>query len=456
MAAGLAAVGLVVTALLVGCRGDDPAPSGRQRPQVPVARPLVQPTVQWDSYTGRLEAIEYVEVQAKVSGYLRELLFSEGELVEQGDLLLVIDPRPFEAELRRATAGLAEAEARLREAKANLARVEAEKAQAEVNLQLRRQQFQRAEQLRLRDAIAEEDLEIRQSEMLKGEADVVAAEAAILAAKAAIATAEAGVETAESQVQTANLNVSYTEVRAPVAGRIGAREVTVGNFISGGASQATLLATIVSLDPIHCVFDADEQAFLKYARLARTGARRSSREVKNPALLALVDEDGYPHAGHMDFVDNRIDPNTGTIRGRAIFPNADGVLIPGLFARIRIPGSGRDDAVMIPDAAILSDQADRFVYVVDDSGQVSRQVVRPGVLHHGLRIIDQGLDGDQRVVLGGLQQISAGMQVDPQDESIEADLEDGLPDDYQPVPEEQWLSAGKAAAAEQASTSERQ
>ncbi len=425
-----------------GCSRVPRAEANRQPAavEVAVALPLVQPIVEWDQFTGRLEPIEFVEVRAKVTGYLVELHFSEGQIVSEGDLLLEIDPRPFESELRRAMAGLAEANARVEEARANLVRVRAEKSQSETSLRLRAQQLDRARQLSANNAIAREDVEIRESEYLRAEADILAADAAIEAFQAAIATALAGVETAQSNVQTAKLNVSYTQVTAPVDGRIGRRDVTVGNLVTGGTSLGTLLTTIVSIDPIHVSFDADEQSHLKYTRLANNGSRESSREVKNPVFMALVDEQGYPHQGHMDFVDNRIDPRTGTIRGRAIFPNPDGLLTPGLFARVRIPGSGRYEAVMIPDVAILSDQSDRFVYVVNDLEKVERRLVRTGSMHNGLRVIRDGLGATDRVVVSGTQRVFPGTEVTPIEQVIRPTRDDGLPDDYHPVSEEEWLT----------------
>jgi RND family efflux transporter MFP subunit len=223
--------------------------------------------------------------------------------------------------------------------------------------------------------------------------------------------------------------------------------VTEGNLINGGTIQSTLLTTIVSLDPIHVYFDADEQAFLKYTRLAMEGKRQSSREVKNPVYFALADErSGYPHKGHMDFVDNRMDPNTGTMRGRAIFRNADLALTPGLFARLRLPGSAPYEAVLAPDSAIGSDQSVKYVLIVDAENKVRRQPVEIGPMSHGLRVVRSGLDGSERIVLRGLQRVRPGMQVTPIVEGIKSNGDNGLPDSYTPVPKEEWIALKGSAA----------
>jgi RND family efflux transporter MFP subunit len=235
--------------------------------------------------------------------------------------------------------------------------------------------------------------------------------------------------------------LEYTRVIAPIAGRVSHRDATEGNLISGGTSQSTLLTTIVSLDPIHVYFDADEQAFLKYTRLAMEGKRQSSREVKNPVYIALADEKkGYPHKGHMDFVDNRLDPNTGTMRGRAIFRNADLSLTPGLFARLRLPGSAPYEAVLAPDSAIGSDQSVKYVLIVDAENKVRRQQVEIGPMSHGLRVVRSGLNGSERIVLRGLQRVRPGIQVTPIVEPIKSKGDNGLPDSYMPVPKEEWIS----------------
>ncbi|MEM8681425.1 MAG: efflux RND transporter periplasmic adaptor subunit [Planctomycetota bacterium] len=420
--------------------------------EVPVARPLVMPIVEWDEYTGRLDAIEFVEVRARVSGYLESTHFDEGQDVRRGDLLAVIDRRPFEAALSAARAKLQEARARLAESQSLLRQAEAENSDAEAQLALAEKRLVRARGLLQSSAIPTEEVDVRESEQLQATAAIEAAAARIESAKAGIATSKAAIETAKANEEAAALNLQYTQIRAPISGRISQRYVTEGNLITGGTTQSTLLTTIVSINPIHCYFDANEQAFLKYVRLSRSGARASSREAKNPVFVALVDEDGFPHAGHMDFVDNQVDPNTGTMRGRAILNNDDGLLTPGLFVNVRLPGSGRYDATLIPDSAIGSDQSEKCVYVLsppenpsfgDESATgttVARRVITLGPISHGLRIVRDGLDGSELIVTGGLQRVFPGIEVNPQVGVIEASADQGLPDDYKPVEKQNWLS----------------
>ena len=358
-------------------------------PTVGVARPLVKSIVEWDEYTGRLQAVESVEVRARVSGYLESIHFKEGSVVAQGALLFSIDPRPFEAELKRL-------EAELKQARA-----------AEENALA---QFRRAERLRAGKNVSEEEHQIRRTARLAASAD----------------RAQAGIEAAK-------LNLEFTQVRAPISGRISRPFVTEGNLVHGGTGDATVLTTIVSLDPIHAYFEANERAHLKYVRLSRSGERPSSREVQNPVYLRLADEEGFPHRGHMDFVDNRLDPNTGTMTGRAIFPNPDRVLTPGLFGRVRIPGSGVHEALLIPDAAIGSDQTEKYVYVLNEDNSIGYRKIVTGPLVHGLRVVREGLQPEERIVVVGLMRIYPGIKVTPEPETIEALPEPLGPEDAQPV-----------------------
>lgn len=409
--------------------------------EVFVAVPLKKEIVEWDEYVGRLEPVELVEVRARVSGYLEKIHFNEGQDVKVGDLLCVIDQKPFAAEVARAKADLGAVQARVKETTAMLAQSEAEAKEAASRRDLAHKRFERVKALVARNAATEDDADLSESEAVQSDADVDASKAKIESANAAIATAQAAVETAKAALAIAELNLSYTEVRAPIGGRVSRRVVTEGNLIGGGTLEATLLTTIVSMNPIHCVFDADEQSFLKYTRLDLEGTRKSSRNVKNPVYLALADEKGgFPHKGHMDFVDNRMDPNTGTMRGRAIFPNPDGSLTPGLFARARIPGSGRYEAILIPDSAIGTDQSEKYVLIVGEDGVTKRQVVTLGSTANGLRIVHSGLDGSEKIIVRGVQRIYPGVQVVSHLEEIKERSAAELPDDYQPVPEEKWLS----------------
>jgi RND family efflux transporter MFP subunit len=403
--------------------------------------------VEWDEYVGRLAPLETVEVRARVSGYLATTNFDEGQIVNAGDLLAVIDQRPFQAEVHRTEANLSAAKAMLGQSQSAAAQAEAEKKNAVIREALAQKRLRRSDQLRQQNATTIEDFDVRSSEFEQAQADVVVADAGIDAAKAAIVAAQAAVGVAQANLDLAKLNLQYTEVRSPITGRISRRYVTEGNLVSGGTNDSTLLTTIVSVDPIHCYFDADEAAFLKYVRLAREGARPSSRDVRNPVYVALANEEGgFPHLGHMDFVENRLDEETNTIRGRAILPNKNLDLTPGLFARVRIPGSPAYEAVLIPDRAIGTDQAEKFVYVVDDQNKVARTGVTLGSISHGLRVIRSGLTGSEKVVLSGLQRIRPGAEVDVEMDTIVPGKE-SLPDEYHPVPEDQWLIPKRKMAA---------
>ena len=367
-------------------------------------------------------------------------------MVKQGDLLFVIDPRPYEAIVKQARSGRATSEG---DKKSRPSRPWCEcvpqRKVAESQFVLEQQSYRRAESLVSTKAIAQEDFDIRVAALEKAKADMESADADIATADAAIVAATAAVGTAEAALDSAKLDLNYTQIRAPVGGRISRREVTEGNLISGGTADSTLLTTIVSLDPIHCSFDADEAAFLKYARLAAAGTRASSRDVKNPVYVALADESPkFPHSGHMDFVDNRFDPNTGTMRGRAILRNPDFILTPGLFARLRLPGSGTYNAVLIPDSAISTDQAEKFVYVVGDDGTIQRQNIKAGPIVHGLRVVREGLKGTEKIITRGLQRIRPDVKAIAKIEPIKADEGDGLPDSYVPVPEDEWISRNLA------------
>lgn len=340
-------------------------------PTVDVARPVVRDVTEWDDYTGRIAAVDAVEIRPRVSGYLLKVHFVEGQLVQPGDPLFTIDPRPFQAVLAAAEAELAGAKAR-----AELARADAERAARLVESK----------------AISTEQFDTRAT---------------------GAASAQAAVEAAAARVAAARLDLEFTEVRAPVAGRVGNFRVTVGNLVVGGPVGATLLTTVVSLDPIHCWFDISERDYLKYTRLAAAGTRASSREQANPVRIALGDEADFARDGVVDFVDNAMDGATGTMRGRARLPNPDGKLVPGLFARVRLLGETRRAAVLVPDAAIVADQSLRLVYVVGAGDRIEPRPVVLGRVLDGMRLIQQGLDGSERVVVNGLQRVRPGATVAP-------------------------------------------
>lgn len=332
---------------------------------------------EWDEYTGRFEPTDYVDVRARVDGYVDSIHFRDGAIVQRGDLLFVIDPRPYEAALEGARADVVRAQTRLELAVTDLTRGESLFAIRGIS----QEEFDRRVQARKE------------------------AEAALIVARAAESTAA--------------LNVEFTRVRAPMGGRISRKFVSVGNLISGGQAGSTLLTTIVAVDPIQFVFDASESDYLKYNRMSARGERRTSRDTPNPVRIRLLDEPSFTHVGKMDFVDNRVDPATGTIRGRALVPNPGGFLTPGQFGRLQLLGSGEYDALLVPDSAILSDQSRRFVWTVGKDDMPEQRVVEPGNLERGLRIIRAGLQRDDRIVINGMQRVRPGARVAPTDGRIE-------------------------------------
>jgi RND family efflux transporter MFP subunit len=360
---------------LAACQQQQTAPPPPP-PQVTVSQPLVRQVVEWDDYTGRLEAVEAVEVRARVSGYLQAVHFTDGALVKKGALLFVIDPRPYQAELNRAQAALEQAMAQYERA---------------------RKDFARAQQLIKMRAISQEEFDTRA-------ADQRQAEEAVQAARAA--------------VEAARLNVEFTQVRAPIGGRISRAYVTAGNLISGGTADATLLTRIVTLDPIYAYFQMDERSYLKYTQLWRNGTRPGYREANIPVSLGLATETAFPHRGRLDFIDNRLDPTTGTMTGRSIFANPDAALMPGLFARLRLPASGPYEALLIPDQAVGTDQTQRFVFVVNDQNTVEYRKVTLGPLIDGLRVIRDGLSPEAWVIVNGVQRARPGLKVEPQRQAI--------------------------------------
>jgi RND family efflux transporter MFP subunit len=358
---------------LAAC-GQNAAPAPPPPPKVTVTNPVEREVTEWDEYTARLEATETVEVRARVSGYLEEIKFTDGATVNKGDLLFIIDPRPYVAILRRA---------------------EAEVALAKARLDLADKRFERAAKLVARNAISQEEADTRAAEARQAEASVQAAAAALEAAR---------------------LDVEYTQVHAPISGRVSRKLVTEGNLVNGGSgTNGTLLTTIVSLDPLYVYFEADERAYLKYVKLAQEGKRPSSRDSRNPVQVGFADEQGFPHIGYMDFVDNHLDAGTGTIIGRAVLPNPELLYSPGLFARLRLIGSGNYRALLIPDQALLSDQSQKFVYVVGADGKAEYRVVTVGPLIDGLRVVHSGLTTQDRIIIGGLQRVHAGGAVDAQE-----------------------------------------
>lgn len=348
---------------------------------VDVAKPIVRTIVDWDEYTGRFEAVERVEIRPRVSGYVKEIKFRDGQLVNKGDLLLVIDPRPFQTSVDSA--------------KAQLAAAKAEQTRTSIELQ-------RGQELVEKGTLSQQILDERVAAKLRADAEITIAEAAIRAAE---------------------LNLEFTEVRAPFSGRISDRKVNIGGLV---VENNTVLANLVSNDPIHLVFTGSEADFLKYSRLGLAGDRESSRTAANPVQARLIDEKGWPHVGVMNFVDNELDAGSGTIRARAVFENPNDFLTPGLFARLRVIGSGEYEALLLPDAAILSDQARKIVLVVDAEDTVSARVVELGPLHNGLRVIRSGIAPEDNVIVTGVLRARPGGKVIPQETTLTLDAdEDG-------------------------------
>ena len=367
---GLALIGVVASY-------SKSAPPAAQKPEVGVIRPEERELIEWDEYVGRIVPIDEVDVRARVAGQLLAIHFEDGKEVKKGDPLFTIDPPPYEAALQRATAQVGVARARLDLAKANLARTQ---------------------QLVAQRAVSTEEADIRRSEASQ---------------------ANASVDAALAEQRTAELNLEWTRVTAPISGRVSRHRVSVGNLIEGGNANATLLTTIVPWDPIHVYFDVDERSYLKYARLHLTGERASSRDNPNPVLLQLSDEKGYPHRGVMDFVENRLDAGTSTIQGCAKFANPDTLLQPGLFGRIRLPGSGTYRAQLIPDEAVGRDLDTQFVYVVNDKNVVElRPIQVSGLQDDGLRIVRSGLQPNDRIVRSGLQRVRPGVEVIAKEEPL--------------------------------------
>ena len=369
---------LLAAQLLTGC-DNKPAANAAAPPAPPVtvARPLRKAITEWDEYTGRFTALESVEIRARVSGFIDSVKFNEGQMVKQGDLLFVIDQRPYKLAVEQAKADVERAKAKLEIASLDV---------------------QRGAPLARSQALTERELDTRKSLERDAAGQVASAEAA---------------------QKQAELNLEWTEVRAPIGGRISDKRVDAGNLITGGTTGATLLTVIVSIDPIHFVFDGSEADFLRYSRLAAAGGRPSSRDVQNPVSVRLADETEFKHEGRMDFVDNVINPKTGTIRGRAIFDNKDGLLTPGFFGRLRLFG-GQHEALLVPDAAVASDQSSKIVFTVADDGTVGTKLIELGPMVDGLRVIRTGLAATDRIVIDGLQRARPGQKVTAQDGKIEA------------------------------------
>jgi RND family efflux transporter MFP subunit len=372
----LVALCAIVMLGLAGCEQSDSQtakPAAPPPPQVTVAKPVAKTVAEQDEYVGRFVAVDAVEVRARVSGYLDAIHFQDGQIIKQGDLLFTIDRRPFQT-------ALDQARATLQQAKANLAFAESDLA--------------RAEPLVGGNVISKQTYDQRVQAKRVAQANVSAQEAA---------------------VRTAELDLEFTELRAPVSGRIGDRRVSTGNLVMGGTTgTTTLLATIQSTDPIRFEFTMDEGSYLRYVRMAKIGPDATNDGGNVPVQLKLLDEQKFAHRGKMDFVDNAIDTSSGTIRGRAVFGNANGTFTPGMFGRIRVAAGPPAEALLVPDSAIGTEQVKKFVLVVDDQDTAQARYVTLGPLVEGMRVVQSGLDANDRVVINGLMRVRPGVKVSPQ------------------------------------------
>jgi RND family efflux transporter MFP subunit len=363
---------IATVAAMASCsRAPAPAPPLLK---VTVSQPQTATVTNWDEYPGHVDAVEMVEVRPRVSGYIDSIHFQDGAEVRAGDLLFVIDPRPYQADLDHA---------------------QAERQQAETHFELVQNDLKRAESLRDTRAISAEEYDGRSK---------------------AVREAEAALAAAKANEATARINLDYTQIKAPISGKIGRRLVTAGNFVQlqGNGGAATVLTTIVSMDPIYCYFDADEQAYLQYRRNTSANNAEGAQD-SIPCELALVNEEGYPHKGHVDFFDNQVDPATGTIRMRAAFANEDRALVPGLFAKVRVPAGPPQETLLVPDVAVGSDQGYKFVFVVNQDGVVESRSIETGRAHGPLRSVLKGLTAQDRVVINGLMLLRPGIKVEVTD-----------------------------------------
>jgi multidrug efflux system membrane fusion protein len=352
----------IAAAVLAACARNEAAEAPAAPPPVAVAKVVSKPITEFDEFTGRFEAVERVELRPRVSGYVQSTRFQQGHEVKKGDVLYVIDPRPYEAALKHAQADV---------------------ARAKTQLALAQSERERATKLIEKRAISQEEFDARTSGSEQASASLAAAEAA---------------------VESAALDLSFTQVRAPITGVVGRAEITAGNLVSAGQ---TLLTTLVSVDPIYVSFDGDEKVYLKHIGLEQ-------RDVSAPLWVGLSDELGHPHEGKLVFLDNELDAATGTIHARGLFRNADHHFTPGMFARVKLTGSAKYDALLINDSAVGTDQSVKYVLKVGAENKIEYTPVKLGPVIDGLRVVREGLKADDVILVKGLQQVRPGMPVTPQ------------------------------------------
>src|SRR5215831_5435111 len=364
---------VLLSMTLSGCGQGQPPQQAAAAPPVTVAQPVKRTVTDWDEFTGRFEAVEEVQVKARVGGFVTNVEFKDGDMVHAGDLLYLIDSRPFEAVAAQADGQLADARAKV---------------------ELAKRELDRSLNLVQTSAVSEQVVDQRRQ---------------------ALQAAHAAEIVAEGALKAAQLNVEFTHVPAPISGRVSRHLVSVGNLVSGSVTgTSTLLTTIVSLDPIYIYFDVDEATYLKNSKLWFEGKRPSSRDTPNPVQVTLTGETRPSHEGKMDFIDNRLDVSTGTLRSRAIIPNKDLSILPGQFGRVRLIGSAPYEALLLPDTAIATDQSRKIVLVVKDDDTVEAKTVVLGPLDEGLRVVREGLHPDDRVIIDGIQRARVGAKVNPQ------------------------------------------
>lgn len=401
-----ATVSALALAILAACSGGHAEEAGAPpAPEVSAAPVLVKQVSQWDEFSGRVEAVENVDLRPRVSGYIDKVNYIEGQEVKKGDVLFTIDARSYQAEYDRARA---------------------EVARARTQSTLARGESERAKRLSEQQAISTETWEQR---------------------RAASDQAGAQLQAAQAALDAAALNLEFTRVRAPINGRAGRAMVTAGNLVSAG-DAASVLTTLVSLDKVHVYFDADEATFLRYAQMARKGERPSERDESLPVRIGLSGEQGFPHEGKVDFLDNQVTRSTGTIRVRALLDNADRQFTPGLFARVQLLGSGQFQAMLIDDRAVLTDQDRKYVYVVDKNGKAQRRDIALGRSAEGLRIVENGLAAGDKVIVDGVQKVfMPGMPVQAKPVAMQSGTAPAAAPAKAPVPAPAPARVGSETAA---------